>query len=144
MNLLKTEYVVGFMFNPTQDAVLLIRKTHPDWQKDRLNGVGGRIENGESAIEAMRREFLEEVGIEQANWEQFCVLSDARQWQIHFFFAFGPIGKARALTDEAPEVHCVAALPIDTIPNLHWLIPMALSMVHESINGFSITEIGGR
>lgn len=133
-------YVVGFMFNPTEDAVLLIRKTHPAWQQGKLNGVGGMIEDGESALEAMQREFTEEVGIDHADWKEFCVLGDARDWQIHFFHARGPIGKAAKLTDEKPEIHCVAALPTDTIPNLHWLIPMALSMKHEKITGFSITE----
>lgn len=134
-------YVVGFMFNPTEDAVLLIRKTHPNWQKGKLNGVGGRIESDESAIEAMRREFVEETGIDHSDWRQFCVLGDARDWQIHFFSGSGAIGKARPLTDETPEIHCVSTLPDDTIPNLHWLIPMALSMKRETISGFQILEV---
>lgn len=133
-------YVVGFMFNPAEDAVLLIRKTHPDWQKGKLNGIGGMIEDGESAIEAMRREFLEEVGMDHADWRQFCVLSDARKWSIHFFSAVGLIAKAVQRTDEAPEIHCSMALPLDTIPNLKWLIPMALSMRFERVQGFSIKE----
>lgn len=136
-------YVVGFMFNFTEDAVLLIRKTHPEWQSGRLNGVGGEIEVGESALEAMTREFLEEVGIHHSSWKQFCVLGDARQWQIHFFSAVGMIGKAVQRTDEAPEIHPVAALPLDTIPNLRWLIPMALTMKLERVEGFSITEVAG-
>ena len=134
-------YVVGFMFNPTEDAVLLIRKTHPNWQKGKLNGVGGRIDEGESALDAMRREFLEEVGFEHMNWQQFCVLGDARNWQIHFFWTLGPIGKAIALTDESPEIHGAWSLPLDTIPNLKWLIPMALSMKFETITHFDIREV---
>ena len=136
-------YVVGFMFNPAEDAVLLIRKTHPGWQKSKLNGVGGRIEETESALDAMRREFKEEVGLDHVKWQQFCVLGDARQWQIHFFWTIGPIGKAQKLTDEVPEIHCVSSLPADTIPNLHWLIPMALSMKFEKISGFQILEVSG-
>lgn len=134
-------YVVGFMFNPNEDAVLLIRKTHPEWQAGRLNGVGGEIENGESVVTAMRREFKEEVGIDHDQWREFCVLGDARQWWIHFLSAVGPIGKAMATTDETPEIHCVTALPQDTIPNLHWLIPMALSMKHERAGAFNVTEL---
>lgn len=137
------QYVVGFMFNSSEDAVLLIRKTHPGWQKGKLNGVGGRIEKDESALEAMRREFKEEVGLEQSSWQQFCVLGDAREWQIHFFWTIGPIGKAKKLTEESPEIHCVSSLPKDTIPNLHWLIPMALSMKFEKISGFQILEVNG-
>lgn len=134
-------YVVGFMFNPAENAVLLIRKTHPDWQKGKLNGIGGRIEEGESAIEAMRREFLEETGIDHADWRQFCVLGDARQWQIHFFSAVGLIAKAVACTDEKPEIHSAIAIPFEVIPNLRWLIPMALSMRFEQITGFDIREV---
>lgn len=134
-------YVVGFMFNPAEDAVLLIRKTHPEWQAGKLNGIGGMIEDGEFPAEAMRRDFLEEVGIDHADWRQFCVLGDARQWQIHFFSAVGLIAKAKALSDEVPEIHCSMALPFDTIPNLKWLIPMALSMRFERAKEFSIQEL---
>lgn len=134
-------YVVGFMFNPAENAVLLIRKTHPAWQAGKLNGVGGRIEAGESALEAMRREFAEETGMIHTDWYQFCVLGDTREWQVHFFAAVGMIAKAQALTDEAPEIVSSLALPFDTIPNLKWLIPMALSMKFERIEGFDIREV---
>lgn len=134
-------YVVGFMFNPAENAVLLIRKTHPDWQKGKLNGVGGRIEDDETPAEAMQREFTEETGITHSDWRQFCVLGDARKWQIHFFSAVGLIAKAKAMTDETVEIVPAMALPFDTIPNLKWLIPMALSMRFEQIVGFNIQEI---
>lgn len=135
-------YVVGFMFNPAEDAVLLIRKTHPDWQAGRLNGAGGEIEDGESPIKAMRREYIEEVGIDCSEWQQFAVLGDARNWQVHFFSARGRIAKAKVLTDELPEIVPVAALPDDVIPNLRWLIPMALSMkLERGLSGFDIREV---
>lgn len=134
-------YVVGFMFNPAEDAVLLVRKTHPDWQRGKLNGFGGQVEQGEAIFDAMRREFLEEAGIDHTDWRRFCILSDARKWQIHFFFAVGLIAKAKAMTDEKPEIVSVTALPADTIPNLHWLIPMALSMQHERITEFEVLEV---
>jgi 8-oxo-dGTP diphosphatase len=71
-------YVVGFMFNPAENAVLLIRKRRPLWQEGKLNGIGGRIEEGETPEGAMRRECVEEVGIYCDTWNHFCVLSDAR------------------------------------------------------------------
>lgn len=134
-------YVVGLMFNPTEDAVLLIRKTHPAWQLGKLNGVGGRIEADEVPIQAMRREFLEETGIDHEKWRLFCLLGDARKWQVYFFAALGRIAKAKPLTDEQPEIIPTATLPDDVIPNLRWLIPMALSMKYESVCGFDIQEI---
>lgn len=53
--------VVGFVFRGKE--VVLILKNRPDWQAGRLNGVGGRVEAGESPKEAMVREFKEETGL---------------------------------------------------------------------------------
>jgi 8-oxo-dGTP diphosphatase len=133
-------YVVGFMFDETETRVLLIRKKRPAWQAGKLNGVGGRIEDGETPAEAMRREFVEEVGIDCESWKYFCTLSDEREWQIDFFFAVGNVWDAQVLTDERPEVAIIGALPSTVIPNLRWLIPMALTMKHERVASFEIKE----
>lgn len=37
-------YVCGFMCSYDLTRFLLIRKTHPEWQKGKLNGIGGKIE----------------------------------------------------------------------------------------------------
>lgn len=44
------------------------------------------------------------------------------------------------MTDEKPEVCYVDALPENIIPNLPWLIPMALSMETERCDEFIIRE----
>ena len=54
------QYEVGFEFTASNDLVLLIRKNRPEWQKGKLNGIGGHIKVGETPLEAMRREFEEE------------------------------------------------------------------------------------
>lgn len=134
-------YVVGFMFDERESSVLLIRKTRPAWQAGKLNGIGGRIEEGETPAQAMRREFIEEVGIDCDSWKYFCTLSDEREWQIDFFYAIGPIWRAEPLTDEQPEICGLAEISRAlTIPNLNWLIPMALTMKHERIASFEIKE----
>ena len=46
--------------------VLLVRKDRPKWQKGRYNLVGGKIEKGETPIEAAVRELKEETGLEPA------------------------------------------------------------------------------
>jgi 8-oxo-dGTP diphosphatase len=135
------EYVVGFMFDHIGEAVLLIRKKRPTWQAGKLNGIGGRIEDGETPDQAMCREFLEETGIHQDAWSRFCTLRDDRGWLVHFFYASGDVLEAKSLTDE--KVVC-CGLPAlrqsEALPNLQWLIPMALSMRHEQINHFEIQE----
>jgi 8-oxo-dGTP diphosphatase len=41
-------YACGFLFSLDRTRVLLIRKRRPAWQAGRLNGVGGKIEPGET------------------------------------------------------------------------------------------------
>lgn len=135
------EYVCGFMFELDDLGVLLIRKKRPTWQAGKMNGIGGRIEDGETPEEAMRREFREEAALDHADWRRFCTLRDERGWLVHFFSAAGEIIKARSQTDES--LVCCAVDAIETenvIPNLRWLIPMAINMKHEQISFFEIQE----
>jgi hypothetical protein len=47
---------------------------------------------------------------------------------------------ASAMTDELPEVAQIHALPFDVIPNMKWLIPMALTMRFERVSYFDVRE----
>ena len=140
-------YVCGFLFSPDRTRVLLIRKRRPAWQAGMLNGLGGKIEPGESPLDAMRREFREEAAAEVANWQQVLVLSgpddagSGRGWEGHFFRSFGELGSVRALTDEALEVHPTHPLPRDTIPNLRWMIPLMLD--DEAVRGAYAVRVLG-
>ncbi len=69
------KYVIGFAFH--NDSVLLIEKLKPDWQRGRLNGVGGKIEPNELPLDAMQREFFEECGIITAHtqWEPYAQIT---------------------------------------------------------------------
>lgn len=135
------KYVCGFMFD-SNARVLLIAKLRPDWQAGKLNGIGGRVEEGETETQAMRREFQEETGIVCDNWCLFCVLRDARGWPVYFYYGAGNIYAAQRLTDEEPVILECSDLGFDArvIPNLRWLIPMAQSMRFETISHFSIQE----
>ncbi len=61
---MKTEYVLTFAFDKRLESVWLIEKQKPEWQKGCLNGIGGKIEEGESPMEAAIRELKEESGLE--------------------------------------------------------------------------------
>ena len=133
-------YVVGFLFSfPSWGPnVLLIRKTHPEWQRGRHNGIGGAIEDAETPTEAMGREFREETGCaEPVAWEEFARLSDHRGYLVHFFRATGTVEMqlaAEAHTREADEPVASwntgnidrGTQQLQLIPNLGWLIPLAL------------------
>lgn len=134
-------FVCGFLFSPDRARVLLIRKRRPDWQKGKLNGVGGKIERGESPARAMRREFREEAGLDVDDWREVVMLTGG-DWQAHFFRTFGDIiDAARTITDEHMEIHPVRELPSDIIPNLRWLIPLMLD--DEPVMGDYAVQIKG-
>ena len=60
-------YVLGFAVTPDR-KILLVEKLRPKWQAGRLNGIGGKIEEGETSIAAMRREASEEAGLGHLPW----------------------------------------------------------------------------
>jgi 8-oxo-dGTP diphosphatase len=131
MSMQKNIYVAGFAFTADRREVLLVEKQRPDWQKDLWNGVGGKVNPGERASEAMDREFHEETSISiRQNWELFCV-EDGPGYRVHFYRSFCwlvgvPI---RPVNDvgEILDLHYVDRLAnLAVIGNLRWLIPLAL------------------
>lgn len=124
------KYVVGFLFSADRRHVALIRKNKPAWQAGKLNGVGGKIEPGESAYEAMIREFSEETGVTVFNdrWTCFSVLT-GDGFEIDFFVAFSDeVYGVQTMEAEVVEVLvATTALASHTlIPNLKVMIPLAL------------------
>ena len=93
-------YVCGFLFDPENLHVVLIRKTKPEWQMGLLNGVGGAVEYPESPLKAMIREFKEETGVDISTWKQFIRLND-RAWYVDFFKAQSPDFRlVKSMTEE--------------------------------------------
>ncbi len=125
-----TNYVCGFMFSENMNKVALISKLKPEWQKGKLNGIGGKIEPGEGYLNAMVREFKEETGVETSfdEWKLFAYLSDKINWEVYFLKAFSDkVYDAVTTTEE--EVRLLFPPWISSfnvIPNLLWLIPLAL------------------
>jgi 8-oxo-dGTP diphosphatase len=118
-------YSCGFLFSRDRKRVLLIRKRRPAWQAGKLNGLGGKIEAAETPLQAMVREFREEAGLTIDDWQEVLTITGA-DWRGHFFRGFGSIEEAQAITDEQLEIYPVDSLPRDTIPNLHWMVPLLL------------------
>jgi 8-oxo-dGTP diphosphatase len=137
-------YVVGFMFNPDKSCVALIQKTHPDWQRGKLNGVGGKIEPDETPEAAMLREWTEETHTTFSYWKLFCTLETGRV--IVYFYAGWSLADIvfPQMPPEEEQVswHLTAEVmraSLDIIPNLRWLIPMALD---ESVTCTAIEKSG--
>lgn len=122
------QYVAGFLIFRATNEVLLIRKNRPAWQAGRLNGIGGKIEPGETPLEAMRREMREESGLDIGDWQNFAILEGKGRYVVHMFRAFAEEQPAAtSLTDETvlwAPISWLHTIPI--IPNLAWLVPLAL------------------
>lgn len=141
-------YVVGLAFSATPDEnerfVVLLRKTRPAWQAGLLNGPGGAVEPGEQPLQAMRREFREETGVDVAQWTAFAtqtgVSDDGDAYRIDYFKTILTIGEYESLgspTDEEVETFRVTSIIQEqqTFPyasrnllvdNLRYLLPMAV------------------
>ncbi len=135
------EYVLGFMFD-SQKNVALIQKNRPAWQAGLLNGIGGKIENGESPNFAMSREFFEETGFrsDPSSWYRYVVYT-GKDFIIHIFYRYGPLEELTTTTDEKVSIIKYADINSEnTITNIPWLINMALSMEREHANIFYIHE----
>lgn len=59
-------YVVVMLFNKEYNKLLLVKRNKKPY-KNCWNGVGGKIEEGETFIDAAKRECLEEVNISLSN-----------------------------------------------------------------------------
>lgn len=135
------DYCLGYRFNDEGSHVVLILKNRPQWQAGRYNGVGGRIEENESPAESMRREFLEETGVNVLDWELFAVMETGHGTRLFIFRSFGDISQVETMTDEKVAISPISAIGQGCIPNLSWIIPMALSMDGDSVKSFTIREV---
>lgn len=140
-------YVAGFMFDKELKKVALIRKNKPDWQKGKLNGVGGAIEKfDKTASHAMIREFEEETSVITTliNWRQFLVMKgkndDNKEFRVDFFVSTGDLSLLKSPTDEKieiidlAEIHCLRE---DVVENLTWLVSLGLDFIKDKRPSFT-------
>lgn len=122
-------YVAGFLFSLDRSHVALVLKQKPAWQLGKLNAIGGKIEPGESAREAMNREFAEESGVSGIDWKGTAVLRGP-DFQVSFFHAFDDqVWRVQTMETEEIEIHQVDELmcsPARMLPNLPALMAIAL------------------
>jgi 8-oxo-dGTP pyrophosphatase MutT (NUDIX family) len=87
-------YVLGFCLTPY--GTVLIRKSKPEWQRGKWNGIGGSIEPGETPLDAMVREFQEEAGTHTTrnDWMELLTLGGdgigdtPKPWQMTVFMTY--------------------------------------------------------
>lgn len=132
------QYVLGFLFgNPftrEHSEVVLIRKEKPENQRGKLNGVGGKIEPGETPNQAMVREYLEEAGVQTGIllWRKVgrMIFPDCI---VHVFSGFDNEVVRCSRTETAEPIVKVTIADLEFHPrmlNLDWLIPLCQSAIN--------------
>lgn len=125
-------WVCGFLFH-SKSVALLLKRHGPAVVVGHWNGIGGKIEDSESAVQAMAREFNEEAGllVPPNDWRCFCELEVASYGTVWMMTArLNPRAMRPALEQRTDEpvmwthVRKLGLYPV--VPNLHWLIPLAL------------------
>ncbi len=122
------EYTLGFIFDPKLQRVVLMEKQKPAWQKGKLNGVGGKVEEGEANITCMVRESREECGIhsDEGEWMQIAVLSGT-DWRMSVYgLVCSELKQVRGNEREgAVAWYDVDDIPAHALSNVPWLVQMA-------------------
>ena len=102
-----------------------------EWEKGKLNGIGGKIENGETALQAIVREAKEETAIvtDETDWKYFCLMQ-GKNWKIYVhkcFLSEDILSKWQMTTDKRPFYLYVSQVyEYQNVSNLQWLMEMAV------------------
>lgn len=128
-------YVLGFAFGVSHLAepyVALIKKTKPDWQAGKLNGIGGKVGRDELNKAAMVRKFREETGADTdpEKWDSIgdlqCPETGARVFLFAINLDWEAFEELRTTTEEeVVKIRVDRVFGYPALPNLAWLIPMA-------------------
>lgn len=138
------KYVLGFLFSEDTKYVVLIKKINPKWQRGLLNGVGGKVEKQESFCDAMVREFKEETGvlIKKQDWHCFSKINRPNFYEMNIYCAFSNLAfDVKSVEKEEVFILKKDELPNNIIPNLKWLIPLALDKQVDFSKPVLINEI---
>jgi 8-oxo-dGTP diphosphatase len=125
------KYVVGFAYTEN-GQVLLARKKRPDWQAGCLNGIGGKVEAGETPIQAMERECTEETGLD-LTWHHRGVMNginnDACCFECHIFYTSkdDSVKNFQQIEDESLALYSFdEMMKHKIVNNLMYLVPLGL------------------
>lgn len=125
------KFTVGFMFDENLENVLLIHKNRPEWQMGKINGLGGKFEEGEESLDCIAREIKEESGLDtdKDKWVFIGNMYNDKLLLDIYAYVHSGLDSKKSLTDEELEIFPVNKLPKNIISNLSWLIPMAIDKV---------------
>lgn len=128
-----TPSTLAFLFTPDFQKVLLIKKIKPVHHKGLYNGLGGKVEKGESSLQCVVREVTEESGLHtnESDWVNVGkLLCDG--WQMQIFTSVYKSTQMKIMNQGDEEVAWVDVnnLPRNVVSNLRWLIPMCVDRLN--------------
>jgi len=111
-----------------------------------LNGITGLVEPGETPEQRIIRASLQSFGVTPESWTAFATLRGPGQSEflvLHYFYARSTktLGDIQQIGNNEPVKIYVAELQkYQTLPNIQWLVPMALSMTEEPNTSLIINQ----
>jgi len=123
------KYVLAIAETPG-DQIVLVEKNRPKWQAGLYNFVGGKVEEGETALMAMQREFMEETGVLFSDWTEIGTMARDGGFHIDVFYACDPSFACATTFDEPIFVASYEAFAYEfsqgkCVSGLMWLYHMA-------------------
>ena len=120
------DVAVGILMKPNGDVLLACRPEGKPYA-GYWEFPGGKVESGESIVDALKREFAEEIAVHIQSAEPWCGVEHIyphAHVRLHFYISRDWLGEPRALEGQQlawqGEVALSPLLPA-TIPLIEWL-----------------------
>ena len=120
------DVAVGILLKPNGDVLLACRPEGKPYA-GYWEFPGGKVESGESIVDALKREFAEEIAVHIQSAEPWCGVEHVyphAHVRLHFYISRDWLGEPRALEGQQlawqGEVALSPLLPA-TIPLIEWL-----------------------
>ena len=118
-----------FVFNPENQILLAMKKR--GFGEGKWNGAGGKVEEGETIVQAASRELREETGIEivpekmESKWVLHFHFSGKPEWDqdVNLFVSHGYTGWFEETEEMKPEWFDADKIPFDAMweDDPYWL-----------------------
>ena len=126
-------FTLGIAFD-TEENIVLIKKTKPEWQAGKFNFVGGKIEKGEKPVDCISREFREEtsVDIPPEKWRYVGKMYREKDFIVYIYLTYDKeVANVTTTTEE--EIYKVSIDKFEIDSNFQKLLMSNLKVIYEFV-----------